>query len=160
MQMARQHIERAHEPARRVRDYVWPVELEERRHGSRQAMEELGVDRSLELLGHVLRNQFAVVDTAVQHTAGFEGLGKCYPHDGLSWLSVGTQEAQDMIAGLVAEWFGSEVARTVDCRPLHAGLPKRERPYGHLGSHPTNMAAALASESSRHWRYTQYVDLW
>ena len=72
----------------------------------------------------------------------------------------GLAEAQDTIAGLVAEWFGSQVARTVDCRSLHNDLPKKERPYGHLGSHPTNMAAALASESARHWRYAQYVDLW
>ncbi len=62
------------------------------------------------------------------------------------------------VATELSDYPCGEVVRVVDCRRLK--VDRKNRANGHLGSHPWNLAAILASAQHRAWRVSQYLDLY
>ena len=92
------------------------------------------------------------------YTAGYTSLHACYPGRGFRWMQRGTEEAMEYIPTVIGELYEVEVCRFVNCLPIQAD--KQSVPYGHLGSHPTNLALYLAHGGNLAWRLQQYAQLW
>ena len=92
------------------------------------------------------------------YTAGYSSLHTCYPRRGFQWMQRGSRQAMEYIPRAIGELYEVAVCRFVNCLPIKAD--KQRVPYGHLGSHPTNLALYLAESGNMAWRLQQYAELW
>ena len=124
-----------------------------------ETMEAMGSYHALKAFGARMREQYPNYATNANHyTCGVETLRTCFPNDGYGWMNADSELSHEHLYTVVGEMYDVTVARVVNCMKLSSS--KHHVPYGHLGSHPRNLAQYLSFPGARTWRMERWVELW
>ena len=123
-------------------------------------LDDLGsMNAVLRMVGTDLQNFDECSDTVRFYVTGCESLANELGGE-YAWMGEegNRSQAMDYIPTVLSEKFNMSLTRFVNCLQLKSD--KSKVPYGHLGSHPMNMALFLENPRNFVWRLTRYVELW
>ena len=107
--------------------------------------------------GEYLRAHLGYKTKFTFYTAGFQSLQQEFPSEHLRHLARGDDRAKQQCKDFIERKYEVDIMWMVDCVPLT--WEREQRPYGHLGIHPKNLAN-VRSAANEAWRLRQYVKLW